>query len=176
MAVTGTFENINKATVQQWQGTDARGGDTSTLALSATMMDAAVRRGRRAGLGAWDFGIGDPAAIDLYKQGLYASVRYEPSVTTLKSGFSGIAYDGADKPFPLIKEPMFQKGSMALIDKSAVQLYGDNEGPTFLDDDGAMFRRFARTLPKEADLLDRVQLGFTKVNTLVFFNNLAVAS
>jgi hypothetical protein len=55
--------------------------------------------------------------IDLYKQGLYASVRYEPNVTTLKSGFSGIAYDGADKPFPLIKEPMAPKGSLHLIDK-----------------------------------------------------------
>jgi hypothetical protein len=176
VATTGTFENINKANVQQWQGTDGRGGDTTSLALSANMLDGAVRRGRRAGIGAWDFGIGDPAVIDLYKQGLYASVRYEPNVTTLKSGFSGIAYDGADKPFPLIKEPMAPKGSLFLIDKSAVQLYGDNQGPTFLDDDGAMFRRFSRTLPKEADLLDRVQLGFTKVNTLVFLNNLASAS
>jgi hypothetical protein len=39
-----------------------------------------------------------------------------------------------------------------------------------------MFRRFSRSLPKEADMLDRVQLGVTKANTLVFFNNLAQAA
>ena len=175
-AVTGTFETIDKALVQQWQGTDGRGGDTASLPLTATMLDAGVRRGRRAGLGKWDFGLGDPAAIDLYKQGLYSLVRYDPQPTTLKSGFSGIAYDGADAPFPLIKEPMHKKLAIKLVDKASFQLYGDQAGPSFLEDDGGMFRRFNRSLPKEAELLDRVQLGVTKCNTIVFFNNLAIAS
>jgi hypothetical protein len=174
-AVTGTFEAINKANVPQWQGTDGRSGDTSTLGLSATMLDAAVRRGRRAGLGKWDFGLGDPAAIDLYKQSLYSLVRYEPQVSTLKSGYSGIVYDGADAPFPLIKEPMHAKATLRLIDKESFQLYGDQAGPAFLEDDGAMFRRIVRSLPKEADMLDRVQLGVTKCNTLVTLANLAVS-
>jgi hypothetical protein len=39
-----------------------------------------------------------------------------------------------------------------------------------------MFRRFSRTLAKEADLLDRVQLAALKCNTLVFLNNLDVAT
>src|SRR5439155_17910660 len=69
-AVTGTFENIDKAAVQQWQATDGRLGDTNTLPLSAQMLDKGVRVGRRAGLGKWSFAIGDPAVIDLYKQGL----------------------------------------------------------------------------------------------------------
>lgn len=174
-AVTGTFEAINKATVPQWQGTDGRSGDTSTLPLSATMLDSAVRRGRRAGLGKWDFGLGDPAAIDLYKQSLYSLVRYEPQVSTLKSGYSGIVYDGADAPFPMIKEPMHAKATLRLIDKESFQLYGDQAGPSFLEDDGAMFRRIVRSLPKEADMLDRVQLGVTKCNTLVSLSNLAVS-
>jgi hypothetical protein len=174
-AITGTFEDIAKGTVIQWQGTDGRGGVTTSLPLSATMLDEGVRRGRRSGLGKWDFGLGDPAAIDLYKQSLQALVRYNESTTTLKSGHSGIVYDGADAPFPMIKEPMAKKNALKFIDKASFQLYGDQKGPSFLEDDGGMFRRFARSLPKEADMLDRWQLGVTKCNTLVFFNDLAVA-
>ncbi len=175
-AVTGTFENVDKAAVQQWRGTDGRGGVTTSLPLSQQMLDGGVRRGRRAGLGAWDFGLGDPAVIDLYKQGLYAQVRYEPEVSTLKSGYSGIVYDGADRPFPLVKEPVHAKGGLKLIDKGSFTMYGDKVGPSFLDDDGAIFRRFGRSLPKEAELLDRFQMGVTKCNTIVFFNNLASAA
>jgi len=177
-ATTGTFETIDKAGAGNgfWQGTDGRAGDTTSLPLSVQMLDAAVRRGRRAGLGKWDFGIGDPAAIDLFKQTLYASVRYDSQVSTLKSGFSGIVYDGADAPFPLIKEPMSPKLVVRLIDKASFQIYGDNPGPSFLQDDGAIFRRFNRNLTKEADLLDRWQLGVGKCNTLVTIGNLAQAS
>ena len=71
---------------------------------------------------------------------------------------------------------MATKGTLKLIDKASFQLYGDQAGPTFLEDDGGMFRRFARALPKEAEMLDRVQLGVSKCNTLVFFNNLAQAA
>jgi hypothetical protein len=175
-AGSGTFETIDKAAVVQWQGTDGRGGDTTSLPLSMQMLDGAVRRGRRAGIGVWDFAIGDPAAIDLYKQGLYAQARYDIADMTLKSGFSGVMYDGADKPFPLLKDPVAKKNALRLIEKDSFQLYGDQPGPSFLEDDGSMFRRFSRNLSKEAELLDRVQLGVTKCNTIVFLNNLAAAS
>jgi hypothetical protein len=175
-AVSGTFETIDKAAVPQWQGIDGRAGDTTSLALSMQMLDAGVRRGRRAGLGSWDFAIGDPASIDLYKQGLYSQARYDISDMTLKSGFAGVVYQGGDKPFPLIKDPVAKKSAIKFIDKESFQLYGDKQGPAFLEDDGAMFRRFSRTLAKEAELLDRVQLGVKKCNTIVFFNNLAQAS
>jgi hypothetical protein len=39
-----------------------------------------------------------------------------------------------------------------------------------------MFRRFSRTLAKEADFLDRWQLGVSRCNTIVYFNNLAQAA
>ena len=155
---------------------DGRSGDTSSLALSDQMLDAAMRKVRRSGIGAFDFGIGDPAAIDLYKQGKISQVRYEAQEARIPSGFSGIVYQGGDKPFPLIKEPVHKKKAVKLVDKASFQLYGDSKGPTFLDDDGAMFRRFARALPKEADLLDRVQLGVTKCNTIVFINDLVQAA
>ena len=175
-AVTGTFEGVNKANVAQWQGTDGRGGDTTVLPLSDQIMDGAVRRGRRVGIGSWDFALGDEACIDLYKQGKYAQLKYEPQVSTLKGGFSGIVYDGADKPFPLIKEPVSARSGVKLIDKGSFQLYGDKPGPAFLEDDGAMFRRFNRNLTKEADMLDRFQLGVTKCNTIVSVGNLTQAA
>jgi hypothetical protein len=87
-----------------------------------------------------------------------------------------VVYQGGDKPFPLIKDPVAKKNAIKFIDKESFQLYGDKQGPAFLEDDGAMFRRFSRTLAKEAELLDRVQLGVKKCNTIVFFNNLAQAS
>ena len=177
-ATTGTFETIDKAAAGNswWWGTDGRGGDTSSLPLSVQMLDGAVRRGRRSGLGTWDFAIGDPAVIDLYKQSLYASVRYDAQVSTLKSGFHGIVYDGADRPFPMIKEIEHPKQQLKLIDKGSFQLYGDAPGPQFLQDDGSTFRRFTRTLAKEADFLDRWQLGVGKCNTLVYLNNLSQAT
>ena len=175
-AITGTFEAIAKGSVPNWQGTDGRAGDTTVLPLSDQILDGAVRRGRRAGLGSWDFGLGDPAVIDLYKQGKYAQMRYNPQDTTLVSGYSGILYEGGDRPFPLIKDPMFPKTKLFFIDKASLQLYGDQPGPSFLEDDGSMWRRFSRTLAKEADMLDRCQLGAMKCNSLVFIHNLAQAS
>ncbi len=174
-AITGTFETIDKAAFPQWQGTDGRIGDTSTAPLSSTMLGAGVRRGRRSGIGKWDFGIGDPASIDIYKDSLQSLVRYGEDTVVLKSGFQGIVYDGADAPCPLVKEPHHKKGGLKLIDKKSFQLYGDRQGPAFLEDDGAMFRRFNRTMAKEADMLDRWQLGVLKCGTLVSYNNLAVS-
>lgn len=175
-AITGTFEAIDKAAVPQWQGTDGRAGVTTTAMLSTAMLDTAVNEGRRSGLGKWDFGIGDPRAIDGYKQSLYSQVRYDPQTSTLKSGFKGIVYDGADAPLTIIKEPRHRGNRLKLIDKDSLQLYGDSKGPAFLDDDGSIMRRFNRTFVREVDLLDRVQLAAKRCNTLVFLSNLDVAS
>jgi hypothetical protein len=171
-AVTGTFENVDKAAVPAWQGTDGRSGVTTVAALSDQLLDDATYLLRGAGVGASDFGIGHPKVIDLYKQSKYAQVRYEPAVGTLKSGFSGIVYDGADNPFPLIKDLFAPRQRLSLVCKDAIQLYGDKAGPAFLDDDGSMWRRFSRSLPREANLLDRVQIGFTACNKLGFLANL----
>lgn len=172
-AVTGTFEGINKATFAYWQGTDGREGVTTTLPLSDTMLDTGVTVARRWGIGKWDFGIGDQDAINLYKQGKYSQVQFSTATATLQSGFQGVVYQGADQPFPLIAEPHHKRGSVRLIAKETIQIYGDDVGPKFLDDDGSMFRRFSRALPKEADLLDRWQIAYKDPNKVVFFDNLA---
>lgn len=174
-AITGTFQTLDKNAVTQWRGTDGRGGDTTPTPLTDQLLGAAVRRGRRAGLGKWDYVLGDPAVIDLYKDSKIAQVRYQEKTMKVASGFQGIVYDGADEPMPLLKEPVATKGAVKFINDDSLQLYGDSKGPEFLDDDGAMFRRFTRSLPKEADLLDRVQLGAIECNTLVFINNLSQA-
>jgi hypothetical protein len=174
-AVTGTFEGLNKATFAYWQGADGREGTTTELPLSDTILEQGVRVGRRWGTGRWNFGIGDPAAIDLYKQGKYAQVQYDKQSTTLKSGFKGVVFEGADQPFPLIKEPMHAKKSLRLIKRDTIQIYGDKVGPEFLADDGSMWRRFSRSLPIEADLLDRWQVAYKACNSIVFYNNLAQA-
>ena len=175
-AASGTFETLDKAANVQWQGIDGRGGDSTVIPLSDQMLDGAVRRGRRAAIGVWDFGIGHPNSIDLYKQGKYAQMRYNPADATLQSGYSGILYEGADKPFPLLKDPVHPRATVRFIEKASFQLYGDQPGPDFLQDDGSMFRRFSRTLIKEAELLDRMQLGVTKCNTIVSCANLQEAS
>ncbi len=170
--VTGTFEGVtSRDTKPYWIGTDGRNGVTTTLAFSGAMGKVGVRRGRRWGVGFWDYAIGDPAAIDLYEEGLYNQLRYDAQTMTLKSGHTGIIFAGADKPFPMLKSPFHKKASIVFVRNDFMQLYGDQKGPDFLQDDGAIFRRFSRTLAKEADLLDRPQLAFKSVNGLVFFAN-----
>lgn len=175
-AATGTFENLDKAANAVWQGTDGRAGDTATAPLSLPMLDKAVRQGRRAGIYKWDFGIGDPAVIDLYKQGLYNQARYDIQETKLKSGFSGVVADIAGAPFPLIGDPEHGRSKVHLVNKSTFKMYGDKAGPDFLDDDGGIFRRFERALPKEAELLDRVQMGVVSCNRIVRLYNLSRAA
>lgn len=175
-ATTGTFQNINKATVAGWQGVDGRGGVTTAVNLTDEIMDNAVRRGRRNGAFVWSFAMGDPAVIDLYKQGKYAQVRYDNQPATLKSGFSGIVYDGADRPIVLIKEDRFNRGELILVPVEDLKLYGKGDGPEFVRDDGAIFRRFSRSLPKEAWLRDKLQLVALRCNRVVKIGNLNSAA
>jgi hypothetical protein len=171
-----SFQGIDKTSVTGWQGIDGRNGDTTQKALSIQMLDAGVRRGRRNGGFAWDFGVGYAASIDLYKQGLYAQVRYNPQTATLQSGFSGIVYDGADQPIPLIKEDRFKGNSLILVPTEDLAIYGHGEGPDFVADDGAQLRRFSRSLPRELWLRDKQQLVAKRCNRTVVFNDLDQAA
>lgn len=175
-STTGTFQNISRSSVTGWQAIDGRNGDTSQKALSIQMLDGAVRRGRRNGGFVWDFGVGYAASIDLYKQGLYAQVRYNPQTATLASGFSGIVYDGADQPIPLIKEDRFKGNSLVLVPTEDLAIYGHGAGPDFVADDGAQLRRFSRSLPRELWLRDKQQLVAKRCNRVVFLNDLDQAA
>ncbi len=172
LATTGTFEGINKANAAYWQGTDGRGGTTTTQPLTTSMLDGAVRRIWSTGVKSPSFWIGDPAAIDLFKQGLYSQSRWAGQTGTLATGFSGVSYNDQI----LIAEHQHKRGSVTGVHKEDLQMYGFQPGPDFLDDDGAMFRRFARSLPKEFDLVDWYQMGALKCATHVFLNNLSRAA
>lgn len=166
---TGTFEGVAKGTVQQWQGIDAT--PSTAQALSDQVLDNAVYLLRGQGVGASDFGIAHPKVIDLYKQGKVSLSRLDPKEVVVPAGFAGIEYQGADRPFPLLKDLAAPRGVLRLIVRDSMRLYGDHVGPAFIDDDGAMWRFFTRNLFKEADLYDRVQLCVKACNKLATIGN-----
>jgi hypothetical protein len=169
VATTGTFEGVDKAAIQQWQGVDAT--PATVQALSDAVLDNAVYLLRGNGVGASEFGIAHPKVVDLYKQSKMAQVRYDPQEVVAPSGFAGISYQGADRPFPILKDLAAPRGICRLFVRQAVRLYGDHVGPAWIDDDGAMWRFFSRTLVPEADLLDRVQACFVACNKLATIGN-----
>lgn len=173
-ANTTTFEGIDQSTVQQWAA--VVGSPSASAILSDEILDNTTYLLRGNGVPASDFGVAHPKVIDAYKQSKTSQVHYEKTETTLKSGFKGISYEGADKPFPLIKDLSAPRSTCRLIYKEAVQLYGDDVGPAFIDDDGSTFRFFTRSTVKEADLLDRVQFGVKDCGKLATIASLTEAS
>lgn len=162
-AVTGTFEGIDKAAVAQWQGVAI----TASAALSDAILDDAAYKARSNGANYHDFGIAHPKVVDLYKQSKTSQVRLDPQEVNVPSGFRGIVYQGADRPYPIIKDLSAPRKKCRLVRKEVLQLFGDAVGPEFINDDGSMWRLFNRQTVKEADLLDRVQLGVKNCNWLV---------
>lgn len=158
-ATTGTFEGIDKSSVAQWKGID--GSPAVAAALSDEILDNATYLLRGNGVSASDFGIAHPKVIDLYKQSKAQLVIYDkPQEATLQSGFTGIVYQGADRPYPLIKDISAPRQTARLILREAIQMFGDSQGPQFMDDGtGSMWHFFSRAAIKEADLYDRWQFG-----------------
>lgn len=171
-AVSGTFEGIDKAAVAQWQGVNV----AASAALSDVVLDNAAYLARGNGAGYHDFGIAHPKVVDLYKQSKLSQVRFDPQEAQVKSGFSGIVYQGADKPYPIIKDLSAPRSKARLVRKDALQLYGNEVGPKFIDDDGTIWRFFNRTTAKEADLMDRVQLGVKACNVQVELTSVTEAA
>ena len=172
-AITGTFENINKATVVGWQGTDGRGGDTTSTDLSISLLDGAERRVKGNSGTSPDFYVGDPAAIDKYGQTLLTQSRWSGDRGQLATGWEGIQY----RTKLLIPDFDHKPAAVTGIHKGSLQMYGYNQGPEWDDLDGAIFKRIGtRSLPVEAWLVDYVQLGAFRCNTTVAVANLNVAS
>jgi hypothetical protein len=164
------FEGIDVANVPRWTATSV---DASAAGLTDSLLLNAAYLARGQGAGYHDFGVGHSAAVDKYITSKTPTVYYQPQEATLRSGFSGIVFQGADKPYPIVKAMNAPRKHVRLIRKDALKLYGDSVGPAFIDDDGGMFRFFNRQTVKEADLLDRVQLAVARPNSLVDIKNLA---
>lgn len=172
-ATSGTFENISKTTVVGWQGTDGRGGDTTSTDLSISLLDGAERRVKSNSGATPDFYVGDPAAIDKYGQTLLTQSRWSGDRGQLATGWEGIQY----RTKLLIPDFDHKPSAVTGIHKPSLQMYGYNQGPEWDDLDGAIFKRIGtRALPVEAWLVDYVQLGAFRCNTMVAVGNLNVAS
>ena len=172
-ATSGTFENISKTTVVGWQGTDGRGGDTTSADLSVSLLDGAERRVKSNSGTTPDFYVGDPAVIDKYGQTLLTQSRWSGDRGQLSTGWEGIQY----RTKLLIPDFDSKPQTVAGINKASLQMYGYNQGPEWDDLDGAIFKRIStRALPVEAWLVDYVQLGAFRCNSTVFVTNLNQAS
>jgi hypothetical protein len=154
-ATSGTVGGINKASVAQWQGINQSG---ASAPLSDDLIDNIIYLLRGNGVGAPDFAIAHPLTVDPYKASKISLVRVDMQTVTLKSGFQGIVYQGADREFPILKDLAGPRKTCRFVYKQSLRLYGRSSGPVFIDDDGSRFRFFTRTTEKEADLYDRWQL------------------
>lgn len=173
-AVTGVFENIDKGANAYWQGTDSRAGVTTTVPLSDSILDNCVLAGQRAAVGSWDFGLGDPRCINVYKNGKSTLLRYAAPVAVLKSGFKGVIYDGLDQELPLVAERKAPNGKIKLIRRDRMTLYGRRAGPAYEDSTGSQWMRYTRSLPRESWFVDRLQLGIHDCASITFAGNLSV--
>jgi hypothetical protein len=174
-AQTGTFQSVSRSTYPGYKATDGRAGVTTTTPFSDSMADAAVLLGQRAGTFSYDFAYGDPAAINVYKNSKASLVRYNTPTGTLKSGFSGIEYDGSGQPIALVPGRKATPGRIYFLNKKAATLYGRRKGPDFDDRTGSMFMRYSRSLPFEFWLLDRLEWGWHNPALITYFDNLSVA-
>lgn len=165
-AVTGTFESIDKAAVPQWQGVDGRVGDTSPADLSIAILDGMEREAIPSGKDI-DFYLGDRAVVDKFGQTLLTASRWGGSEGELETGWKGVKY--RDKV--VVPEDDAKPNRTLGISKQAVTLYAYDKAPDWDEFDG-LFKRFNRTLPVEAWLVDYVQLGVHQCNSFVFADNL----
>lgn len=168
VALTGTFEAIDKATNPGWQGVDGRNGDTSAQDLSMGILDAAeMYAGNNSG--GPDFWIGDPAVINRYTQTLTTQSQWAGNAGTLETGWSGVKY--RDKL--LVADRDSKLGRLVGVDMSAYGLMSYfADGPQWLDDTGDIFMRFNRKLPKEGWLWDPVQFVSYRNNSTVYLDGL----
>lgn len=167
VATSGTFQGINKATYQQWQGTDATPSAASDPTLA--VFDKAERSALQNSGEAPDFYIMDPAVVDKYTQGLSVQARWAGDETKLQSGFTGVSYRNK----ALIPEFDMPSSTAYGINTSDAAIFTLTEGPDWDDRTGSVFQRFGtRSLPVEAWLIWMLQLGFLRCNSQVKIGSL----
>jgi hypothetical protein len=173
-AITGTFEDINKATNDWWQGTlNAYSGVDPDLGI----MDAGILNlGERTDRDKVDWIVGDPGVILLYQSAFYNQMRFEPTRGKLDTGFEGPVYNG----MVMIGDFDHQRGALTGVTEEDLQMYGYEKGPDWDDLTGSMFQRFGtattRSRNVEAWLVDDYQLGAHECRTMVRWTGLNRAS
>lgn len=176
-AVTGTFEFIDKAANEFWQGTDGRNGVSTAADPDLSILDAGILYlGERTDLEKVDFIVGDPGVILLYQSSFYNQMRFAPTRGKLDTGFEGPTYDG----MTMVSDFDHQRGALTGVTKESLQMYGYTKGPDWDELTGSMFQRFGsgtvRSRDVEAWLVDDYQLGAHECRTMVRWANLNRAS
>lgn len=171
-AQSGTFEGIDKAANQDWQGIDARNGDASAADLSISIMDAAVRRRGRNGAPDQGYWVADPAVLDRFSQTLLTASRWAGDAGELSTGFKYLEYRD-ERLYPEYDAPAQTLWNVPLED---LTFYATQEAPDWDDEDGSVFKRFGRSLPTEAWLVDELNVGYHRCNRVVFAKNLNQAA
>lgn len=171
-----TFETVVRSTYPQFNAVDGRAGDSSTLPFSDTMIDLGVTLGQRAGDSAWDFAVGDPNALNVYKNAKQNQVRYSVSTGTVAGRFSGIQIDTGGQLIVIVPERKLKPGSVDFLRRAAATLYGRKAGPDFDEITGSMFKQLARVTDYEVWLIDRLEWGWHDPSSVTYFENLSTQS
>jgi hypothetical protein len=176
-ALTGTFEDIDKAANDYWQGTDGRNGATTFVDPDLTVLDGGILTlGERSDLERVDFITGDPGVILNYQQAFYNQMRFQPTRGKLDTGFEGPVYAG----MTMIGDFDHERFALTGITKESLQAYGYAQGPDWDNLTGSMWQRFgtatARNRNVEAWLVDDFQFGAHECRTMVRWRQLNRAS
>lgn len=167
---TGTFETIARASFPQFKGTDVTPAALSDPTLG--IMDKAERKAAQRSGKTPTFYWGDPAVIDKFEQALTVQARWSGDAGVLQTGWEGVKY--RNKVF--IREYDAPANTLFGTYKEDVRLYARDDGPSWDEKDGSMFKRFSRSLNMEAWLVWMPQLGFKRCNSQVKIGNLTQAT
>lgn len=171
-AQTGTFQGIDRAVFTDWKAVDARNGVTTTADLGIAIMDAAIRRRGRNGVPTNHLWIADPAVLDKFSQTLLTQSRWQGDKGTLDTGFEYMTYRGER----LFADYDAQPGRITNVPLDDAMFLEIGNGPEFDNVDGSIFKRFTRSLPYEAWLVDERQFVAKRVNRFVYADNLTLAT
>jgi len=171
-----SFQSVTLATYPQFKAVDGRAGDTTTLPFSDSMVDTGLTLGMRAGAGRYDFGIGDPNAINVYKNAKTNQVRYQVPTGTVAGRFTGVQVDLGSQILTLVPERKSKPGSVKLVRRDAATLYASTNGPEYENTTGSMFKQFNRTTDYEVWMYFRPEWGWHNPSKILYFDSLAVQS
>lgn len=171
VAITGTFEGINKASVPAWQGTDVSPAAVTDPTIS--VLDKAERTVMSTAGSLPNFYLCDPAVVDKYSQGLTVQARWAGEEGQLASGWTGVRFRNK----LLIPEYDMPAQTIYGVSLEDCAIYTLDDGPDWDDFTGSMFQRFGtRSLPLEAWLVWMLQFGFHRCNAFVKIGNMTQAS
>jgi hypothetical protein len=169
-ATSGTFQGLNKASVFEWQGTDASPAAATDPSLA--VFDRAERKAYQKSGTTPDFYLCDPAVVDKYQQSFASAARWQGAEAQLATGFTGVEY----RKKVLLPEFDMAPKTAGGVFKEDIQIYTLDDGPSWDDLTGAIYQRFNRQLPVEAWMVWMLQLGFYRCNSQVKVGNLNQAS